>query len=246
MISLIRPQAEFLRQNVGLLNDVRVRPEAVLFLPFRNWVASARCPTSPLAAELARANLQFEVICEDDLRAGAEPRTFGGKFPAAAFPILPAALHGTRLLLAAANSDFTEGELNLLQRFKRAGGSVVTAEQSDWHKEVLSIIGQPSVRVEGPASVRAKVLDQSHRTVVHLLNLNVKRLSSFEDKVTPVTDLHVAVRVPLKKVHSVRALTADTGATSGALRFTCTTEGSDMLVQTALAKLEIATILVVE
>jgi hypothetical protein len=111
---------------------------------------------------------------------------------------------------------------------------------------VRAAIGEPAIRVEGPATVRAIVRDQAHRTMVHLLNLNVQRLSSFEDKVTPVTDLRVVVCVPLKKVHSVRALTADAAAASGALPFSGTAKGRETLVQITLPHLEIATILLVE
>jgi len=74
----------------------------------------------------------------------------------------------------------------------------------------------------------------------------VQRLSSFDDKVTPVADLRVAVRVPLKMVRSVRALTADTAATCGVLRFTCTPNGRGTLVQVTLPHLEVATILAID
>jgi hypothetical protein len=246
MISLIRPQADFLLHNASLLNDTRARREVILFLPFRNWLATNQCRTSVLAAELARANLQFEVICEDDLRPGSGPRILAGKVPAVTPPTLPEALRGSKLLLTASGSDFMKGELMLLERFTRTGGSIITAEKADWLKAVQAAIGEPSVRLDGPATVRAIVRDQPQRTIVHLLNLNVQRVSSFEDKVTPIADLRVAVRVPLKRVHSVRVLTADIAATSGALPFTCTVTGQDTLVRMNLPHLEVATILVIE
>jgi hypothetical protein len=56
----------------------------------------------------------------------------------------------------------------------------------------------------------------------------------------------VAARVPLKKVRSVRALTADTAGTSGALQFTSAARGRETLVQLTLPRLEIATILLIE
>jgi hypothetical protein len=246
MILLIRPEADFLRHNAGLLNDTRARRDIVLFLPFRNWLATDQCQASRLAAELARANVQFEVICEDDLRPGSAPGYLAGRSPAVATPAPPAALRGTKLLLAASSSDFTKGELKLLEKFTCAGGSIITAEKADWLSDVLAAIGEPSVQMQGPATVRAIVRDQAHRTMVHLLNLNVQRLSSFEDKVTPVTDLRVVARVPLKKVHSVRALTADAAGTSGALPFSGTAKGRETLVQTTLPRMENATILLIE
>jgi hypothetical protein len=40
MISLIRPEVDFLRHNASLLNDAQPRLDAILFLPFRKWVTT--------------------------------------------------------------------------------------------------------------------------------------------------------------------------------------------------------------
>ena len=245
MISLIRPEADFLRRNAALLNDTQARRETVLFLPFRNWLETNQCRASRLAADLVRANVQFEVICEEALRPGPEPRLQGGKFPAPASPALPEALRGTRLLVAAARSDFTKDELKLVEKFTRAGGLVITAERQDWLEEVQAALAPPAIRVSGAPAVRAIVRDQPRRTIVHLLNLNVQRLGSFEDKVNPVFDLSVAVCVPLKAVHAVHALTADDAAASGLVPFTARAMGRQSLVEITLPRLDIATMLVI-
>jgi hypothetical protein len=246
MASLIRPQAELLRRNAGLIEKSRARREVVLFLPFRNWLTTADCRASRMAADLSRANLQFEVICEDGLRAPTRLRGPGGTFSMEAAPTLPEALRGARLLLAPAQADFTRREREVLAAFTRAGGSTLTAEKTDWLSQVQAAVGEPAVVLEGPPSVRAVVRDQAHRTVVHLLNLNVQRLSSFEDKVSPVANLGLRLRVPISKVRSVRALTADGRGTSGPLPFAVTSKGGENLVRLALPRLEIAAMLVVE
>jgi hypothetical protein len=246
MCDLIRPQADFLRHNADLLNGTRARRDVVLFLPFRNWLVTGQCRASQLAAELARNNLQFEVICEDDFRPDTESRVPTGKAPAVSSRGIPKQLRGTRVLIAGSRADFVASETNLLDRFTRAGGSVITAEKADWLKDVQAVITQPSIRLAGAPTVRAVVRDQPHRTLVHLLNLNVQRISTSEDKVTPVTELRVAVVVPLKKVHSVRALTADAAGTAGAVPFTSTAKGRETLVQITIPRLEIATIVVIE
>jgi hypothetical protein len=74
----------------------------------------------------------------------------------------------------------------------------------------------------------------------------VQRLSSFEDKVTPALDIRVSLRVPFKKVRSVRALTADPEGAAGPLKFSLTSERAGSLIETTLPRLEIAAILVVE
>jgi hypothetical protein len=246
MCDLIRPQADFLRHNADLLNGTRARRDVVLFLPFRNWLLTGQCRASQLAAELARSNLQFEVICEDALRPEAALGVLSGKAPAGSARGIPKQLRGTKVLLAGSRADFVASETNLLAQYTRAGGSLITAEKADWLKDVQAAIPEPSIRVVAAPTVRAVVSDQPRRTLVHLLNLNVQRISTSEDKVTPVTDLRVAVRVPLKKVHSVRALTADAAGTSGAVPFTSTAKGRETLVQITLPRLNIATLVVIE
>ena len=81
----------------------------------------------------------------------------------------------------------------------------------------------------GAPNVRAVVHDQDGRTIVHLYNLNIQRLTSFEDKVTPATDVGLSVATP-PSVRSVRILTADTGGTSGSLEFQALGAGDGAIV----------------
>ena len=81
--------------------------------------------------------------------------------------------------------------------------------------------------------------------MVHLLNLNVQRLSSFQDKVQPAENVRVTCRIPFKDVRSVRALTADNSGTSGDVGFSAKPDGNDTIVEATLPRLEIATILLI-
>jgi hypothetical protein len=88
--------------------------------------------------------------------------------------------------------------------------------------------------------------EQRSKTLVHLLNLNVQKISSFEDKVTSVKDLKVTVRVPFRTVRSVRLLTADEGASEGDIRFERVQTSAGVSVVVTVPRLEIASILVVQ
>jgi hypothetical protein len=78
-----------------------------------------------------------------------------------------------------------------------------------------------------------------------LLNLNVQRLSSFEDKVTPAMNVSVHVRVPFQ-ARTVTALSADAEGTRGVLPFTSGKEKSGFLLDIAIPRLVLSTILRVE
>jgi hypothetical protein len=232
MSSVIRPQADFLQRNPGLFKNAQARRDAVLFLPFRKWLITDQCKAAQLAAELTRANVQYEVICEDALGLSAQH--------------LPESLRETKVLVTENLSDFLTSEQMGLKKFTRAGGTIIVANKASWLKEVQRTLGTPSITIQAPSSVRAVVRDQKKRTLVHLLNLNAQRLSSFEDKVTPAFDIRVSLRVPFKNVRSVRALTADSEGSAGPLKFSLTSEGSASFIETTLPHLEIAAILVVE
>jgi hypothetical protein len=226
MAAGIRPQAEFLRRNAGLLNNTKPRRDVVVFLPFRKWLGTSQCRVSSLCATLTRANVQYGVICEDDLQLKS--------------------LRGAQALLVDSLADLTGAEGKVLARFRAAGGTVVTAEKEDWIEQLQLATTRPSVLVQGSSAVRAVVQDQRNRTVVHLYNLGVQRLSSFEDKVTMVQNLNLAVRVPFQHVRFVRALTAEADSTAGRLEFSTTVAGGQALVEISLPHLAVEAILVFE
>jgi hypothetical protein len=227
MCRAIRPQADLLRQNARLLNDTRPRTDVLLFLPFRRWVETADCRVWTTALALSRANAQFDVASEDDLVKRLR------KVPGA-------------VLLLESRAVLQEPELKAVSEFEARGGRVMTTGKATWLEELRGQLPGPSLKLEAPTSVRGVVRDQGRRTMVHLLNLNVQRLSSFEDKVTPATDIGVEVRVPLKQVRQVRRLTADEPQPTGSVHFTSRAEKGCTVVGFKLKELAVSAIAVIE
>ena len=226
MIDATRTEANFLGRNEGLLNDTNGRREAILFLPFRRWIETNRCAASALAAALTRSNVQYEVLCEDNFQL--------------------ARLRPTRVLLAESLAVFTATEAAVVRLFESAGGLVLIADQSDWLDRMSRALRDREIVLSGPSTLRAYVRDDARRTVVHLLNLGIARLSSFTDQITPASDVRVAVRVPFKRVRAVEALTADNASSAGKLQFSTRSEKGGLVVETIVPKLEIATMLVIK
>jgi hypothetical protein len=133
----------------------------------------------------------------------------------------------------------------MIKEFEQRGGRLVVADQPDWLKHVQSAVASPSITVNGPGTVRAVVQDQPGRSIIHLYNLNLARLSSFDDKVTPAEGVSLAALVPFSKVQSVTALTADAGGTSGQLEFKQRAHDHGTLVEIKIPRLEIAALLVI-
>ena len=147
----------------------------------------------------------------------------------------------------------TPAESAAARAFESRGGKVVAADETgasrpapdddSWISRLTAALGAPSVTVDGPATVRAYVHDQPDRTIVHLLNLNVRRLSSFEDAVTPAGEVRVRVRVPFAKVRSVTSHSADERTAKGRLIFVSRPLGKEAEVEFTVDRLEIAAII---
>jgi hypothetical protein len=227
MSSTIRPEADFLRSNEKILNDTKPRCDVVLLLSFHRWLDTDTCKASECAATLARANIQFTVASEAGLKKALKN-------------------HSQRLpvLVIEQLSKLDEEERGIVRAFQKHGGRVVEADEPGWFSKLA--VGRPAITLEAPPTIRTIVADQRNRAIVHLYNLGIERLSSFEDKVHLARDIRVSLRVPFTRVHSVRALTADAEASGASLDFAVNQEGEEAVVKFTVPRVEIGTILVIE
>jgi hypothetical protein len=234
MIAAVRPQADFLRRNESLLNVAPFRADVALFLPFQRWTETDACTASNLAAELSKSNIQYKVFDEHSFRTSAISRR-------------PVLLTESRALL-------DESALGWNTDIEKEGFKIVDANKPDWLPSLQKAIGRPSITIDGPPTIRAVVHDQTPpgrvvpaRTIVHLYNLNVQRISSFEDKVTPATNVKITVLTPFGNVKSVRLDAANPDAPSGALKFTeKEVDAGGAPVSFTIPRLEVSAIVVVE
>lgn len=229
MAEIIRPQAEFLKLHESLLNEASPRPDVLLYLPADGWLDSDVCPASQLAAALSRQNVQYRVVTEHDLPAVLRQAP---RLPRRQRPVLV-----TEPALAM-------NHRRLMEDLERRGSAVIQEGASNIVVRLNTVL-QPTARLIAPQGMRMVVRDQPSRTLVHLYNLGIERLSSFEDRVHPVSDLKLQVWVPFKSPRSVRALSADPRATSGELRFQSDPTAGGSWIKLDLAQLEISTILVI-
>jgi hypothetical protein len=230
MIDAVRPQAEFLRRHAGLLNHTTPRVDAAVFLPFRHWVDSTDCVALQTALALSRANIPFRVLTEDDLLQSLA----SGAPPALVFE---------------SESLLTERERAAVAKYRSGGGRVISTDHPGWPATLRAAIPKPTLTLTAPPTVRALVRElggQGGKTIVHLFNLNVRRLSSFEDRVTPATDLKLRLRCRPAEPISVQALTADPGATAGRLQFTTAREDGATVLEVTVPRVVISTVLVIE
>jgi hypothetical protein len=227
MIAAVRPEAVFLRQNAELLNRTSRHPDAVLFLPFSRWVETAECQPMKIAQALAAANVQFQVLDEDDLA-----KMLSRNAPP--------------LLLVESATVLNDSEKQAIDKYQAGGGKMIWSDRPDWFAKFQKADSKPEIVIDGAPSIRAVVREQSNRTIVHLLNLNVQKVSDFEDRVNPVSSLRLHVRCESGQPKSVKALSADAAATHGELQFTAKQEGIETVLDITVPRIDVSTILVIE
>lgn len=220
MIAAVRPEAEFLRHNVAALNEGAPRADFALFLPFRRWTETEKCNASDLAAALTKTNSQFRVVSDEELESVLDPAV-------------------CRTLVVESRSILSPEESKAVAKFEQHGGQIVAADVPKWLDRLQQAVGNPSIGVKGSPFVRATVFDQPKRTIVHLFNLDIQRLTSFEDKVSPANDVKVAVRVPAGEIHDVVVQTPDADSTTGKIEFDAKNDEDAVVVTFTIPRLAI-------
>jgi hypothetical protein len=224
MIAAVRPAADFLRENAELLNGTIPRADAVVFLPYRRWVDAADCRELQTVRMLGRANVQFRVVCEEDLEKSV-------------------AADSSPALIVESPEVMTEPERLAVAKFKDKGGAVIWSNHVNW---IADLPNKKTIKLTAPPTVRAVVREKGKKTIVHLLNLNVQKLSSFEDRITPASNVKLHVRSASEHPTAVKALTADADASQGSLEFKITAEKDAAFVDVTVPRVGISTIVVIE
>lgn len=226
MAKAVRPLADFLRRNEALLNDATPRADVVLFLPMQRWVKTDVCAASTLAAALTAANVQYLVVSEEGLASSL-------------------AAKDRPVLVVESMAILSPEQQRTVDAYEKGGARLVVADEQDWLAKVQAAFKAPSLRIEGPSTVRAVVRDQPERTIVHLYNLNLQRISSFKDKVEPAESLKLEVSVPFK-ASSVTLQTADDNKTAGKLAFKTTGDEAKEVVTISVPRLDIGAIITID
>lgn len=230
MASEVRPQVDLFRTHERWLNGTQPRRDAILLMPFQRWVETNTCVATRLASLLTRSNIQYEVLAEESWTLKNFTRT---QSP------LP-------LILCESPDVLTPKHRTLLDRFEKRGGTILYADQDDWFRKLGDAGLHPSITLAGPRTLRAVVRDGKHNTILHVYNLNIEKVSSFQDHLVPAEFVRLQCRIPRPAVRSVTAWSADPSATTGALRFEVVRNDDGCMLQFELPRIEVSTLIMVE
>ncbi len=219
MAAAVRPCADWLRSHADLLQALKPRQDVLVFLPFRRWLDTEDCAVSDLAAQLTRANIAYGVFCEDDFASALQGRP--------------------RALLLEKREVLLPAEQEAVAAYEASGGRVLTADSRKWLNALRKAAGAPSLLIDGPKAVRGVVADAPGKTAVWLYNLNVQRLSSFEDRVIPAEALKLTVRVPFHELTSAVLSACGPEKASQPLEFSTNAKDGALFVHLEIPKLPV-------
>jgi len=217
MIAAVRPQAQFLRDQAQWLHDTQPVVDVALLLGAEGYVRSDQCRMMNIARELAAANIPFRVFKGDDIRPVSIEKPYK-----VVITEVPTSL------------DFPKA------------GKKIAASAPDWLTQVKALDVTPVSVIDGPPTIRTLVRQKGDATIVHVLNLNVQRLSSFEDKITPAMNLKLRIRYRARASTTVKALSADANATHDLIPFTPGAKGDVNYVDLTLPRVEVSTLLIIQ
>jgi hypothetical protein len=228
MSATVRPEADFLREHASLLNDAAARCDVLLLLPITDYLRTAECKTSQDAARLTAANISYRVQTLEELEA---PVSRGPR---------------PKVILTPSGVALSQTQTNILRNRFGSQAKWLSTGETNWLAQAKSLAPPISIQGSGSPFIRATLQDKKNRTILHLLNLNVLKLSSFQDRITPASGLEISANVPARKVRHVRAFTADGSGSSGDVEFSQQRIGKGSTVIFKIPQLAIHTIVLIE
>jgi hypothetical protein len=234
MIGGIRPEIDFLTKHADLLQGVQAKADVVVYLPFNRWVDTAKDPVLNACRSLSRSNVQYTVVCEDQLP----------KLNRSADEFL--SRKSARIIIVSADDDLSQKERQVFRDFTGGYDRVIAAKSADWLQTLYRQVQTPILRLDGQPYLRGKVFEKSGRTIVHLLNLNVRKKSSFDDEVFPATNIHIDLKLGKGRIRSAHIISADSHATVGKVPFEIVQREGNQILRLSIPRIDISSILEVE
>jgi len=183
MIQGIRPFVQWLKQNASPIITSKQRYDVLLYFPFDEWIEHEDCKELNIAKQLTQANILYAVASEDNIE----------KY----FSVANIILASEPGLILPSHSK------SIFELCKRHNKTFIDTSSHTFLTELYSHLPHPSLKITGDEMIRGVIRETAETIFVLLYNLNIERISSYEDKVVPARDISISIRVsnsPIGKV----------------------------------------------
>ncbi len=189
MIQTIGSFVKWLKQHSPEIESATRKYDVLLYFPFEEWINSQNCKELSIARELTKANIQYAITSEEN---------FHEFFPKASIVIAsnpnfipPTYTHPIVELCANENKVFIDGSNQL------------------FFTKLKKHLNNPILKLTADETVRAIVKETQNKVFIMLYNLNIERLSSYEEKITPAKDIDLYIKIPAPTIEKVIFSTPD-------------------------------------
>jgi len=175
MIQVIRPFVQWLKRNSFPIITSKRRYDVLLYFPFEEWSKHEDCKELNIVKRLNQSNILYAVASEDNFKEY---------------------FSGVNIILAS-EPEFTPPSysISIAELCQKSNKIFIDASRPNFQTELNTYLLHPSLKISGNEMVRGTILETHDTVFILLYNLNIERISSYEDKVIPARDIPISVRI---------------------------------------------------
>lgn len=189
MIQAIRPFVQWLKKYAPMITPAKHRYDVLLYFPFEQWIKQNDCIELNIARQLTQSNIPYAVASEEN---------FEKYFPSAS------------IVLASTPSFMLPSQsISISDLCQKNNITFIDASKTTFLSELQKHLLYPSLTITPNETVRGVIKETPDIVYILLYNLNVERLSSYEDKIQPARDLSISVNISNPSVEKIIFSTPD-------------------------------------
>lgn len=175
MIKIIRPFVLWLQKHAPAISSAKNRYDVLLYLPFEQWIKQQECKELQIARKLTQSNILYTVASEEN---------FNDYFP-----------HASIILATDPTYIIPSHSISISELCQKNNKVFINASDDSYMRELQTYLSNPSLKLTPSESLRGVIKETAEVTYLLLYNLNIERISSYEDQIHPANNINVSVKI---------------------------------------------------
>lgn len=189
MIKTISPFVKWLKQIYPELIDSKDIYDVMLYFPFEEWINHPECRDLEIARILTKENIPYIVASEGN---------FNNHFPK------------TKIIISTnPNAIPPQFTLPLSELCAKNNKVFIDASNNSFLASLKNCLPEPSLKLNPNNGLRAVIKEKQDKIFILIYNLNIERISTYEDKVTPAKNIHISIKITQPEIEKILVLTPD-------------------------------------
>ncbi|MCX8065513.1 MAG: putative glycoside hydrolase family 15 protein [Candidatus Hydrogenedentes bacterium] len=189
MIQAIGTFVQWIKRYSSEIRSSQPLYDVMIYLPFEEWINQQECIELAITRELTKANIPHIVISEENFHTYFSESN----------------------LLIASNPNYIppKTHLPISVLCSQNNKTFIDGSKKSFLTELKERLPNPSLMLTPNEPLRGVVRTTRDKIYLLLYNLNIERISSYEDKVEPVKDICIHLKIPTAEVAKVTLYTPE-------------------------------------